>query len=137
MNLVSRNREVRLHEKGEYKSHLFMVNHNHSSLDNSTRKKIKMKNKAAIILIVFSFSAFDNYCNAFYRPLPRLLENTLNKILNDQLNRRFLKPNKIVETATKTLELKRCDIKMFRDCTNEEWRKYKKRILLFKRLRFY
>ena len=107
-----------------------MVNHNHSTLDNSTRKK--MKNQAAIILIVFSFVAFDNYCNAFYRPLPSLVENTLNKILNDQLDRRFA-PNEIVETATKLSDEKRCDFKRFRDCTNEEWRSYKKQISIIKR----
>ena len=49
-----------------------------------------MKIKATIIITVLSFIALENNCNAFYRPLPHLVENTLNKILSDQLDRRFV-----------------------------------------------
>ena len=45
-------------------------------------------NKSTIFLVVIGFTVFGN-CNGFYRPMPRFLENTLNKILNDQLAKRF------------------------------------------------
>ena len=55
--------------------------------------------KQAIFLIVIGFTAFGS-CNGFYRPMPRFLENTLNKILNDQLARRFDLPTITTTTTT-------------------------------------
>ena len=48
-------------------------------------------NKATLVLIVITFTVFG-HCNGFYRPMPRFLDKTLNKILNDQLARRFNLP---------------------------------------------
>ena len=61
-----------------------------------------MKIKATIIITVLSVIVFENNCNAFYRPLPRLVENTLNKILSDQLDRRFV-PNKMIGNVVSSL----------------------------------
>ena len=44
--------------------------------------------RQVIIVVILGFFAFDN-SNAFYRPFPSLIERTINKILNDQLNERF------------------------------------------------
>ena len=38
-----------------------------------------------------------------------------------------------IEIATKEPPEKRCDFKRFRDCTDEEWRRYKKRLSQIKR----
>ncbi len=63
-------------------------------------------NKQAIFLIVIGFTAFGS-CNGFYRPMPRFIENTLNKILNDQLARRFNLP--AATTATPAYEVEQLE----------------------------
>ena len=60
-------------------------------------------NKATIILIVIGFTVFGN-CNGFYRPRPRFLQNTLNKILNDRLARRFNLPSITTTTPAPEVE---------------------------------
>ena len=60
-------------------------------------------NKQAIFLIVIGFTAFG-ICNGFYRPMPSFLDKTLNKILNDQLARRFNLPTITTTTPAPEME---------------------------------
>ena len=89
--------------------------------------------KIIITFALIGLLAFEN-CNGFFRPLPSLLKNTLNKILEDQLERKFgmtitwpLTSTTAKTTAsspTTTTLMKNCNLKTFEDCTMKEWKKF-------------
>ena len=107
-----------------------------------------LKTKEILTFLVIGFLAFEN-CQAFYRPMPSFIENTLNKILHDQLERRFGKltttttetPTTVmIESATssaaiettlrpKTQKVKLCRFKNFDACTLDEWTSFLKHVL--------
>ena len=100
------------------------------------------------MFLVIGFLAFEN-CQAFYRPMPSFIENTLNKILHDQLERRFGKltasttetpTTAKIESATssaaiettlrpKTQKVKLCRFKTFDACTLDEWTSFLQHVL--------
>ena len=110
--------------------------------------RIMLKTKEILTFLVIGFLAFEN-CQAFYRPMPSFIENTLNKILHDQLERRFGKltttttetPTTVmIESATssaaiettlrpKTQKVKLCRFKNFDACTLDEWTSFLKHVL--------
>ena len=110
--------------------------------------RIMLKTKGILTFLVIGFLAFEN-CQAFYRPMPSFIENTLNKILHDQLERRFGKltttttetPTTVmIESATssaaiettlrpKTQKVKLCRFKTFDACTLDEWTSFLKHVL--------
>ena len=99
-----------------------------------------LKAKVILTFLVIGFLAFES-CQAFYRQTHSFIEKTLDKILQDQLERRFGKLPAItttqtttttVETTTrsasiesmmypKTLKVKICKFKAFKACTLDEW----------------
>ena len=82
-----------------YKNHFKDARH-HLTFKIQTR--IMLKTKEILTFLVIGFLAFEN-CQAFYRPMPSFIENTLNKILHNQLERRFGKLTAITtETPTTT-----------------------------------
>ena len=59
--------------------------------------------KATLVLFFITFTVFG-HCNGFYRPMPSFLDKTLNKILNDQLARRFNLPTITTTTPAPEVE---------------------------------
>ena len=136
-----------------YKNHFKDTRH-HLTVTIQTR--IMLKNKVILTFLVIGFLAFEN-CQAFYRPMPSFIENTLNKILHDQLERRFgeltdttaeTPTTTMVESATssatmettlrpKTPKVKLCRFKTFEACSLDEWTSFLKHVLKNqRRLRF-
>ena len=107
-----------------------------------------LKTKAILTFFVIGLLAFEN-CQAFYRPMHGFIEKTLDKILQDQLERRFGKltasttetpTTAVIESATssaaiettlrpKTQKVKRCQFKTFDACTLDEWSTFLKHVL--------
>ena len=108
-----------------------------------------LKTKEVLVFLVIGFLAFEN-CQAFYRPMPSFIENTLNKILHDQLERRFGKltatttqetttttrvesptSNAAIETTLrpKTQDVKLCRFNAFEACSLDEWTTFLKHVL--------
>ena len=107
-----------------------------------------LKTKEILTFLVIGFLTFEN-CHAFYRPMHSFIEKTLDKILQDQLERRFGKLPVIattqtttttVETTTrspsiettshpKTLKVKICEFKTFEACSLDEWSTFLKHVL--------
>ena len=128
-----------------YKNYFKDARH-HLTLTIQTR--IMLKSKGILMFLVIGFLAFEN-CQAFYRPMPSFIENTLNKILHDQLERRFGKltttttetpATAMVESVTssvaiettlrpKTHKVKLCRFKTFDACTLDEWTSFLKHVL--------
>ena len=122
---------------------LLLKNHNRNirhHLHLKIQRRIMLKTKVILTCLVIGFLAFES-CQAFYRQTHSFIEKTLNKILQDQLERRFGKLPAItttqttttaVETTTrsaskgsilhpKTLKVKVCEFKTFEACTIDEW----------------
>ena len=128
-----------------YKNYFKDASH-HLAVTIQTR--IMLKTKEILTFLVIGFLAFEN-CQAFYRPMPSFIENTLNKILQDQLERRFGKltptttetpTTAMIESATsstaiettlrpKTRKVKLCRFKTFDACTLDEWTSFLKHVL--------
>ena len=105
--------------------------------------RIMLKTKEILTFLVIGFLTFES-CHAFYRPMHGSIEKILEKILQDQLERRFGKlpavtttqtTTTMVETTTrstsiestshpKTLKIKVCEFKTFEACTLDEWTKF-------------
>ena len=136
-----------------YKNHFKDARH-HLTVTIQTR--IMLKTKVILTFLVIGFLAFEN-CQAFYRPMPSFIENTLNKILHDQLERRFGKltatttetpTTTMIESTTsiatiettlrpKTPKVKLCRFKTFEACSLDEWTLFLKHVLKNqRRLRF-
>ena len=136
-----------------YKNHFKDARH-HLTVTIQTR--IMLKTKVILTFLVIGFLAFEN-CQAFYRPMPSFIENTLNKILHDQLERRFGKltattaetpTTTMIESTTssatiettlhpKTPKVKLCCFKTFEACSLDEWTSFLKHVLKNqRRLRF-
>ena len=100
--------------------------------------------RSTLLVIMLALVVFDN-CKAFYRPMPILIDKTLNKILLDQLDQRFGTPSTTAEPTTTilatTMTTKRtsrrpfitfkpriCHLKShhhhIKDCTIDEWSKF-------------
>lgn len=110
--------------------------------------RIMLKTKVILMFLVIGFLTYEN-CQAFYRPMHSFIEKTLDKILQDQLERRFGKLPAItttqtttttVETTTKspsiettsypeTLKVKICEFKTFEACSLDEWSKFLRHVL--------
>ena len=119
-------------------------------------RKIQLFNmsqiRSALFVIMLVIVVLDN-CKAFYRPMPSLIDKTLNKILLDQLDQRFGTPSTTAEPTTTILattlttkrtsrrpfitfkprishlkshhhHIKRCHLSRAEDCTVEEWSKF-------------
>ena len=106
-----------------------------------------LKTKEILTFLVIGFLTFES-CHAFYRPMHSFIEKTLDKILQDQLERRFGKLPVIattqtttttVETTTKspsiettshpkTLKVKICEFKTFEACSLDEWSTFLKHV---------
>ena len=99
------------------------------------------------MFLVIGFLTFES-CHAFYRPMHSFIEKTLDKILQDQLERRFGKlpvlsttqTTTTVETTTrspsiattlqpKNIKVKICEFKAFEACSLEEWITFLKHVL--------
>ena len=107
-----------------------------------------LKTKVILTFLFIGFLTFES-CHAFYRPMHSFIEKTLDKILQDQLERRFGKlpiitttqtTKTTVETTTrspsieiashpKTLKVKICEFKTFEACTLDEWSTFLKHVL--------
>ena len=107
-----------------------------------------LKTKVILTCLVIGFLAFES-CQAFYRQTHSFIEKTLNKILQDQLERRFGKLPVItttqmttttVEATTRspsiettsnpqTLKVKICEFKTFEACSLDEWSTFLKHVL--------
>ena len=107
-----------------------------------------LKTEVILTFLVIGFLAFES-CQAFYRPRHSFMEKTLDKILQDQLERRFGKLPAVtttqtttttVETTTrsasiestshpKTHKIKVCEFKTFEACTLDEWTSFLKHVL--------
>ena len=100
------------------------------------------RTKVIIFVALIGLMAFEN-CNGFFRPLPSLLNNTLNRVLKNRLERRFgitisWPTTTTSTTATTTTspptttptiqERKKCNLKNFKDCTLKEWNKFMKHV---------
>ena len=99
-----------------------------------------LKTKVILTFLVIGFLAFES-CQAFYRQTHSFIEKTLEKILQDQLERRFgkLPAIKTTQTTTTTIEtttssasiesildpkmlkVKVCQFKKPEACTLDEW----------------
>ena len=110
--------------------------------------RIMLKTKEILTFLVIGFLTFES-CHAFYRPMHGSIEKILEKILQDQLERRFGKLPAVtttqtttimVETTTrsasientshpKTLEVKVCEFKNFEACTLDEWNTFLRHVL--------
>ena len=110
--------------------------------------RIMIKTKEILTFLVIGFLTFES-CHAFYRPMHGSIEKILEKILQDQLERRFGKLPAVtttqtttimVETTTrsasientshpKTLEVKVCEFKNFEACTLDEWNTFLRHVL--------
>ena len=106
------------------------------------------KTKEILTYLVIGFLTVES-CHAFYRPMHCSIEKILEKILQDQLERRFGKLPAVtttqtttimVETTTrsasientshpKTLEVKVCEFKNFEACTLDEWNTFLRHVL--------
>ena len=110
--------------------------------------RIMLKTKEILMFLVIGFLTFES-CHAFYRPMHGSIKKILEKILQDQLERRFGKLPAVtttqtttimVETTTrsasientlhpKTLEVKVCEFKNFEACTLDEWNTFLRHVL--------
>ena len=63
--------------------------------------RIMLKTKKILTFLVIGFLTFES-CHAFYRPMHGSIEKILEKILQDQLERRFGKLPAVTTTQTTT-----------------------------------